>query len=287
MAHVCRLGQATESMHVNLTQDCEPVQKKYASNTGKYSYNSPNNYDNKISFHCGRGKGPKNGSRGNYARLFCQICGKGGHIVLNCFQLMQNVSDRQSSYPTSHSSHSSMTTMAALPETLVDPNWYPDSGSTSYCIPNSDILSEKQALLGTQEIYMGNGEGLNILHTGNSVFHSPFHNKCLKLNNMLHVPKITKNLISVSKLTHGNNVYLEFFSHCLFLKDRATRAILTEEQFKDDLYAFSYKVPSRVGIGKKLSAAASSFNKAGSRNVLLADNRLAFFKVYFAKKRLG
>lgn len=53
---------------------------------------------------------------------------------------------------------------------------------------------------------MGNGEKLPIKHTGFYSF--PCKNRNLKLNDVLHAPKVTKNLLSVSKLTSDNNVLI-------------------------------------------------------------------------------
>ena len=57
---------------------------------------------------------------------------------------------------------------------------------------------------------MGNGNLLSISHIGNSTLHN------LRLPNVLIVPKLTKSLLSVSKFTKDNKVYIEFWpSHCL------------------------------------------------------------------------
>lgn len=42
----------------------------------------------------------------------------------------------------------------------------------------------------------------------------------LNLNNVLCVPKITKNLISISKLRSNNNIIIEFSSNLCFVKDK-------------------------------------------------------------------
>jgi len=41
-------------------------------------------------------------------------------------------------------------------------------------------------------------------------------------HDLLHVPKITKNLISVSKFAHNKNVYFEFYSNACYVKHHAT-----------------------------------------------------------------
>jgi len=48
----------------------------------------------------------------------------------------------------------------------------------------------------------------------------------LYLHNLLHVPSITKNLLSVSKFALANNVYFELFPHFCTVKCQATNEIL-------------------------------------------------------------
>lgn len=49
-----------------------------------------------------------------------------------------------------------------------------------------------------EKLTIGNGEALFIAHTGKSSFPTLLSNKSLYLENVLHVPSITKNLLSVS-----------------------------------------------------------------------------------------
>lgn len=53
---------------------------------------------------------------------------------------------------------------------------------------------------------------------------------------MLHVPKINKNLISVSKLTTDNGVYVEFHADYCVVKDKRTMEILLRGNIRDGLY---------------------------------------------------
>lgn len=62
--------------------------------------------------------------------------------------------------------------------------------------------------------------------------------RCLVLKQLLHVPKITKNLLSVSKFAHDNNVYFEFHSTVCFIKDQAIHTILLMGKLEDGLYVF-------------------------------------------------
>jgi hypothetical protein len=58
---------------------------------------------------------------------------------------------------------------------------------------------------------------LPIHHFGSSSLSSS--NATFLLNNVLHVPQIQKNLLSISKFTANNNVYFEFHPSYFCVKD--------------------------------------------------------------------
>lgn len=58
----------------------------------------------------------------------------------------------------------------------------------------------------------------------------------MQLNNILHVPDSTKNLLSISQFLKDNSVVIEFFStHCV-VKDLTTQRILLKGVLKNGLY---------------------------------------------------
>ena len=77
---------------------------------------------------------------------------------------------------------------------------------------------------GTDDVMIGDGTSLSIAHTGSATLHS--NSKSFKLNDVLCVPGMQKNLISISQFCSNNNVSVEFLSSCFFVKDRRTGAIL-------------------------------------------------------------
>jgi hypothetical protein len=46
------------------------------------------------------------------------------------------------------------------------------------------------------------------------------------LSNVLHVPHITKPLLSVQKIYRDNNIYFEFHASVFYVKDLTTKAML-------------------------------------------------------------
>ncbi|KAL4383734.1 hypothetical protein GQ457_15G015170 [Hibiscus cannabinus] len=85
---------------------------------------------------------------------------------------------------------SSSTSVSVIPG---ETTWYPDSGATHH---------------------------ITMTH--------PTFTQVLFTENMLHVPAIRKNLLSVSQLARENNVYFEFHPHGCCVKDVQSRATLLE-----------------------------------------------------------
>ena len=75
--------------------------------------------------------------------------------------------------------------------------------------------------------------------------HTP-HNS-LSLNNILHVPNASKNLLSVYKLALDNNVFLEFLPFFFLIKDQVTKKILFKGPCHGGLYPL---MPFSMGQSK-------------------------------------
>lgn len=61
-------------------------------------------------------------------------------------------------------------------------------------------------------------------------------NQNIHKKDILHAPKIAKNLMSVSKLTIDNNVLVEFHSQACFVKDKVIRRTLLQGKIKEGMY---------------------------------------------------
>ena len=58
----------------------------------------------------------------------------------------------------------------------------------------------------------------------------------ITLPNVLHIPNMQKNLISVSQLTKDHDLIVEFDSHSYVIKVKNTGQVLLREELKDGLY---------------------------------------------------
>lgn len=129
--------------------------------------------------------------------------------------------------------------MAATSCTAFDPQWYPDSGATDHITPDENNLVHKAPYTGHNQVHVGDGKGLTINHVGSSTFYSQFSSKPLTLKHLLHVPSMTKNLLSVSKFSSDNGVFFEFFPNHCFVKDQVNHKVLMEGKLKQGLYVFN------------------------------------------------
>jgi hypothetical protein len=87
---------------------------------------------------------------------------------------------------------------------------------------------------GSDKVVVGNGASLPITHTG-SLSHSTSLG-FISLLDVLVVPSLTKNLISISKLTADNNCSITFIGSGFTIQDLLTGAVLGTGQCKDGLY---------------------------------------------------
>ena len=71
---------------------------------------------------------------------------------------------------------------------------------------------------GNDQLAFGNGKKLFISHIGCYVLPTCDPYKHIALNNILYVPDITKNLISISKLLHDNDINVEFHKSVYIVK---------------------------------------------------------------------
>lgn len=87
-------------------------------------------------------------------------------------------------------------------ETVGDNVWYPDSGATHHFTHSPTSLTDSTPYKGPGKMYVGNGNALPILFSGQSSLLTCSH--LLYMRSLLFVPGITKNLLSVSKFTKDN-----------------------------------------------------------------------------------
>jgi len=118
--------------------------------------------------------------------------------------------------------------------------WFPDLGALYHVTADQNNIRQLGSFEGPDQIYRGNGHGLHISSSSSSYFQSPIKsNVSLSLHNLLHVPCITKNLISVSRFAKDNSVFFEFHCDFCLVKSQATKEVLLQGTVgPDGLYQF-------------------------------------------------
>jgi hypothetical protein len=165
----------------------------------------------------------RNFSNNNDTRPPCQICYKIGHTVDRCWHRFEEAYEPEQK-------------QAAVTTTLynVDPNWYTNSRATDHITAELDKLTVHNKYQGGEQVHTTNDAGMEIKHLGKYVISTPCRH--LLLNNVLHVPTIAKNLISVHHFTSDNNVFMEFHPWFFLIKDRDTKNTLLKGKCRNGLY---------------------------------------------------
>lgn len=112
--------------------------------------------------------------------------------------------------------------------------WYADSEANNHVTPDLESLADQQAFQGPDSEAVGNGEGLQILHTGSSSFYSSqskFH-----LRHILHCPSASINLLSIQRFCRDNDCYFQLTASHFFVKDMQRGALLFQGKSENGLY---------------------------------------------------
>ena len=185
----------------------------------------------------------------------CQLCFKHGHRVINCYERFNQefVQPPWQATPTTcrNSNPTPQANVATTNEILhpIANTWYPDSGASYHVTSNINNIQNQAAYTGQDQLYIGNGQGMEILSTGNSVLSS--QHKSFALNNIHYVPAITKNLLSVHKFTLDNNVFIEFHPFFCLVKDNKTGHVLLKGTHKVGLYILHSIHKHHAYLGEK------------------------------------
>jgi hypothetical protein len=82
--------------------------------------------------------------------------------------------------------------------------WFLDSDASTHVTSDINSLSYACSYNVSDQMHIGNDTGLSILHIATITL--LIETIPIKLNNVLHVPQMSKNLLSVSQLTKDNVV---------------------------------------------------------------------------------
>lgn len=174
---------------------------------------------------------------------YCQICGIQGHTAKRCpsFRLVPNQPPLLPNVPQPNTATSWQPRAHFAANTASNTSWLLDSGASHHVTSDLSNLSLHAPYIGTDDIMIGDGSGLPITHTGSTSLKTPqttFH-----LNNVLCVPSMKKNLISISQFCISNNVSIEFLPSSFLVKDLHTGTTLLRGSTKDGVYEWPISSP--------------------------------------------
>ncbi|KAL6334424.1 hypothetical protein AAG906_015002 [Vitis piasezkii] len=202
-----------------------PWRSPAPSGTNNHTWRPSNSHQNRYPSTQTSGQPTPQGNHPSQPYLgYCQICRIQGYTAKWCpsFQLV----------PVNTS-----TSLFALNKLFATP-WKPRahyaSNTPSYTSSDLHNLSMHTLYNGSDDIMIGDGSGLSITHIDSSFLHTP-HNT-FKLNNVLCVPTMKKNLISISQIFTSNNVSIEFLPTAFLVKDIHTGATFLKDNIKDGVY---------------------------------------------------
>lgn len=118
---------------------------------------------------------------------------------------------------------------------IPDPStWLVDIGVSHHMTSELSNLSLHNPYVGGDDVLLGDGSGLSISHTGS--FSSPSYTRPFFFNDVLCVPSLGKNLISVFQLCNTNGVAVTFTPTYFQVRDLTMGALRLEGKPKNGTY---------------------------------------------------
>ncbi|GFP94834.1 uncharacterized mitochondrial protein atmg00810 [Phtheirospermum japonicum] len=209
---------------------CTSQQHHSSRSGGNFNYGN-NGSGLGASFNSSRRDNP--GGGGFRCTPRCQIC-PGEHYA-----------DKFSKYLNALNSNSAAHLAQAFTSTCnvsdQTPDWYLDSGASAHMTNQHSALDTHESYSGNGSVIVGNGNVLNISHIGNAKI-----SEDVKLLDVLVVPHITKNLLSISKLTADYPVDVIFSDKFFAIQNRLTKKILAQARCNQGLYLLGRGIPALV-----------------------------------------
>lgn len=156
-------------------------------------------------------KGGKNNGKRNFkkkkngnGKRKCYICDSEQHLANMCPQKTNGKKEKEK---TSTKSDTASAFMVGMLSVCKRDEWYIDSGASGHMTPFSDILVDtKSACVG--EITTANNAKLQVECMGKSCL--KLNDETVEVNDILHIPKLSANLLSVYKMVcRGNKLVFD------------------------------------------------------------------------------
>ncbi|PKU62451.1 Retrovirus-related Pol polyprotein from transposon TNT 1-94 [Dendrobium catenatum] len=167
----------------------------------------------------------------NNSRPTCQICGKIGHIAINCWHRCNF------KYAPTNTRSPQALQAQTIPNNSNE--WILDTGASAHLTPDISNVQYPHSYAGQDSVSIANGSTVPIQNSGQGILPLPDTPRKLYLRKILHVPSLAQNLLSVSKLTADNPISIKFDANGFVIKDIQDRRPL----LRGNLHEGLYKIP--------------------------------------------
>ena len=147
--------------------------------------------------------------------------------------------------------------------------------------PTEGNLLSKSTYIGTDRVRVGNSTLLPIQHVGHLKI--PTVTKPLVLNNVLHVPSLKHNLLSVKQLCKDNNCVVVFDDSSVCVKDKTSGNVLLHASLTGNVYPLAVPDSSPKAFATLIDSTTTWHYRLGHCGVrtlsfLKAKNLVSFFQ---------
>lgn len=154
--------------------------------------------------------------------------------------------------------------------------WFLDSGASSHVTGNPNLLSETSTSH-IASIRTAAGQVLPVKHKGHVNFSDP---KVKQVNNILYVPGVTTNLLSVGRFADLGHTILFNSNHCYILDDKIDLKMLLSKhrpflQASRDPRTKLYKLVTKPAVTNSYTLATTEQSKPSLQTIDLWHRRLA------------
>ncbi|CAA0809131.1 Unknown protein [Striga hermonthica] len=196
-----------------------------------------------------QGRCKKNKAKGR-RQPWCYFCREENHDAWDCPRRF----DRSFTRPSQSSTTANLAEALSSSCTISQPNvsdWYLDTGASAHITSDASQLDDLTDYNGSDRVTVGNGDQLPITQSGSLFFSNSFY-----LRDVLVVPGMTKNLLSVSKLTSDLPVHVIFTDSSLRIQHKDSGNIIATGVRDSGLY--------RLDLAVKALAAHTSISRRAS-----------------------
>ncbi|CAJ2679303.1 unnamed protein product [Trifolium pratense] len=184
----------------------------------------------------------------------CQWCNIKGHVLADC-QLFRTQHPSVPAPPRSSPSTTGQAQAHTATAGASSPGFLLDSGATHHVTNDLTNLALHHPYTGPDSLFMGNGSGLNISHSGTLLIND------LSLSNALYVPSMKQQIISVSQLTKQTNSAVVFLPNSFYVMNLQTRQTTHKGSCVNGLYLLPTTSPSAHTV--QVESSASWHHKLG------------------------